>query len=86
MQISCLTRETQVYEVEEANLKIMSAYFAKDQACGTRHGVTFPLFHRADRDDVDGCVAAVLASDCAVWSQADPTPVACQALLIELDL
>lgn len=77
-------KKSQFYEPEEANMLILSAIAARDLQCGTNHFLTEPLWKPADKEEVDVCVAGILAIDCSEWNGGNPLPELCLAILVDI--
>ncbi|TGL60876.1 LIC13255 family lipoprotein [Leptospira sarikeiensis] len=73
------------YTFEEAGAKILVAYAAKDEACGSNRQITSLVPGRQRKKDVDNCVASVAFEKCSFWTQAgDPVPFACKIIEFRL--
>ena len=70
----------QLYDVGEANTILLASFAAKNSECGSTVGLTTPVGARVDRDHLDACVAAVMATSCATWTGDSPTPAACLSM------
>ena len=76
--------ETYMYQPDEANQKIFTAFALKDQLCDTSHSITFPVFLPTHEEEVDLCIWSIFDTSCTKWEEDDPTPDLCLALLFDV--
>lgn len=80
----CSSEEASLYSAEQANTRIYGAFAAMNQLCGANRAPAVPVFSDARKDDVNQCVAAILATNCATWqSETTEIPI---CLAIQLNL
>ncbi|WP_243393389.1 LIC13255 family lipoprotein [Leptospira perolatii] len=83
--VGCTNPDATFYSFSEASTRIITAYAAKDSACGTNRSVLSLVPGRSKRKDVDACVASIAVLSCSFWSQTgDPVPYACKAIEFRL--